>query len=495
MILNFALSLTCFAVAGAIPSPAYAQEQLSPAPIYLREFSKEKPLSTTAQGTSGSRLTLHGFVQVIDANYPKLLSADAERRLIIAKVLEKAGAFDPLLTHVSEYLRVQDIFTPGEAKNAIHNESRVDLLTRSGMRVFAGMRLNPNDTKTPFVPTGSSGEYYGGVSMPLLRGRGVNEKTIAETQVKLSQPLAQQVYLAARMEVLLKAGGIYWEWVGAKSRLLVANNLLAIAEQRVSQIKERVKSGDAPALEATEAEQEIERRRAGLVKAQRDLQKTSIQMSVYLWRNDITPDTVPQVEAIPDLSPLPAKVSDKTWLESDKLAILQRPELKRIAAERKIAIAELRLAENQLLPVMDAYALQGADTGKNGIGPVVRGGVNFSIPLRQRTARGLIMAAKTKLQKLNFDEIAERQRIRAEVEDVVSAINTSFEKFIALTAEVNKAKAVESGEKLRFAAGDSTLFLVNQRERSTAEAQVRLIDVHVEYLQALTAFDIVTCKL
>lgn len=105
------------------------------------------------------------------------------------------------------------------------------------------------------------------------------------------------------------------------------------------------------------------------------------------------------------------------------------------------------------------------------------------------------MAAETKLQKLSFDEVAERQRITAEIEDVVSAINTSFDKFAAVDAEVQKARSVESGEKLRFAAGDSTLFLVNQRERATAEARVRLIDVHVEYLQALTAFDIVTCRI
>lgn len=363
------------------------------------------------------------------------------------------------------------------------------------MKVFAGMRLNPNDTKTPFVPSGNSGEYYAGMSVPLLRGRVVNEKAIRETQAKLSQPLAQQIYLAARMEILMKAAGVYWEWLGAKSRMQVAKNLLDIAEQRVNQIKERVNSGDAPALETIEAEQEIERRKAGLIKAHRDLQKTGIQMSVYLWRQNLTPDTVPAGDAIPDLAPSPQKVSDETWSAARKLAIMLRPELKRIAAEQKVVLAELQLAKNQLLPVMDAYALQGADTGKNGIGPVVRGGVNFSIPLRQRTARGLILAAETKLQKLTFDEAAERQRISAEVDDVVSAMNMSYEKFLALAAEVDKAKAVENGEKLRFAAGDSTLFLVNQRERATAEAKVRMIDAHVEYLQAMTAFDIVTCKL
>lgn len=490
-----AISLLLPVLIGVVASPIHAQERTLPAPIYLQEFTPEKPVSRTSQSREAGRLTLQGFVQSIDSNFPKLLSADAERRLAIAKLLEKAGAFDPVVTHISEYLRVQDIFTPGKAKDAIHNESRVDLLTRSGMKVFAGMRLNPNDTKTPFVPTGSSGEYFAGVVMPLLRGRGINEKSTAEKQAKLSQPLAQQLYLTARMEILMKAAGVYWEWLGSKSRLLVSNDLLSIAEQRVNQIRERAQSGDAPALEVVEAEQEVERRKANVVKAQRDLQKTSIQMSVFLWRQNLTPDTVPEISAMPELAPLPQKVSDEVRLSARKVAILQRPELKRIAAERRIGLAELELAKNQLLPVMDAFGLQGVDTGKNGIGPVVKGGVNLSVPLRQRTARGLILAAETKLQKLNFDEAAERQRITAEIDDVVSAINTSFDKFAAVDAEVRKAQYVESGEKLRFAAGDSTLFLVNQRERATAEARVRLIDVHVEYLQALSAFDIVTCKI
>lgn len=495
MLLKALLALSITQIITALALPVSAEEQSFAAPIYLQEFSREKPFSRSTQGTDSSQLTLRGFVQSIDSNFPKLLSADAERRLTIAKVLEKAGAFDPVLTHISEYLRVQDTFTPGKAKDAVHNEARVDLLTRSGMKVFAGMRLNPNDTKTPFIPTGDSGEYYAGVTVPLLRGRAVNEKTTAETQARLSQPLAQQVYLAARMEILLKAAGIYWEWLGAKSRLIVSKNLLLIAEQRVTQVSERVKSGDAPALEITEAEQEIERRKAGVVKANRDLQKASIQMSVYLWKGGLIPDAVPPLDAMPELAPSPQKVSDDMWITARRQAIMLRPELKRIAAERKLVLAELDLAKNQLLPVMDAYALQGADTGKNSIGAIVRGGVNVSVPLRQRTARGLKLAAETKLEKLSFDAAAERQRIITEVDDVVSAINTSFDKFGALAAEVDKARAVESGEKQRFAAGDSTLFLVNQRERATAEAKQRLIDAHVEYLQAMTAFDIVTCKL
>lgn len=446
-----------------------------------------------AQG--GGAFSLEYFLQLVEKNYPKLLAADAERRVYSAKRLEKSGAFDPVLSSLNEYLRVQDTFTPGEAKDAIHNESRIDLLTRSGIKVFTGMRLNPNDTKTPFVPTGKSGEYFAGVSVPLLRGLGINEKVAAETQSKIGEPLAVQLFGTTRLEVLLKAAAVYWDWVGSKARVDIARNMVLIAESRVEQIKDRVKSGDLPALDIAESEQEIHRRQAYLVKQDRDFQKASLLLSVYLWDESGVPRNVPESKAVPPLQPEPRKLTDAEWMEGRKVALEKRPELKRIALEREQVKVELRLAENMILPAMDAYVTQGADTGPQGIGPIVRAGVAVSAPLRQRTARGQAQAARLKLQKLNLDEKAEKLRIQAEVDDTVSAINTSYDRWVATLVEVQKAGQVENGERLRFGAGDSTLFLVNQRERASAEAQMRLAEVHVEYLQSLAAFRAVTCRL
>ena len=76
-----------------------------------------------------------------------------------------------------------------------------------------------------------------------------------------------------------------------------------------------------------------------------------------------------------------------------------------------------------------------------------------------------------------------------EVDDAWSAIQAAVDRFRATDAEVLLAKQLETGERKRFAAGDSTLFLVNQRERATAEALGRLIDIQLEYQQALLALD------
>lgn len=451
--------------------------------------------AVSASNSDGEKLSLDLFLQLVEKNYPKLKGADAERRIAGAKRLEKAGAFDPVITSINEYLRVQDIFKPGVAKDAIHNESRLDLLTRSGIKLFATARLNPNDTKTPYVPTGRAGEYAAGMTVPLLRGLRVNEKKAAEDQAKLGEPVAAQVYGLSRLEILLKAAALYWEWVGAKVRIGVARNLLAVSQVRLDQIKERVQKGDLPALDIAEQEQEIQRRQAAVVKHTREFQKASISASVLLWDDSGTPKPMPDLADVPDLKPEPRKFTDSEWLEGRKSALALRPELKRISLEREQARIDLRLAQNMILPAVDAYVLQGADTGYQGIGPVVRAGMAMSLPLRQRTARGQAQAAQLKIQKLNLDEKAEKQRIQAEVDDAVSAINTSYEKWEATVLEVKKARQVESGERMRFGAGDGTLFLVNQRERATAEAEMRLAEVHVEYLQSMAAFRAVTGRL
>ncbi|MFN7621620.1 MAG: TolC family protein, partial [Acidobacteriota bacterium] len=119
---------------------------------------------------------------------------------------------------------------------------------------------------------------------------------------------------------------------------------------------------------------------------------------------------------------------------------------------------------------------------------------SFSVPLRQRTADGRIAQARLKLEKLALDVANERQRITTEVLDAISAINTATTRYLAALAEVNLARQLEEGERARFDLGDSTLFLVNQRERATAEARVKLIEIQAEYEQSVAAYRAATVQ-
>jgi outer membrane protein TolC len=190
----------------------------------------------------------------------------------------------------------------------------------------------------------------------------------------------------------------------------------------------------------------------------------------------------------PSNLPRPTIYVDARAIEAQRLALERRPELKLITINQDISQVDLALGRNQRRPAIDLGFSPGRDTGFGGIGNTLKAELTISLPLRQRTAEGKIQAAQAKLQKLDWELLNQRQTINVEVNDAFNAINTTYERFLAAEQEVQLARQLEDGERMRFNLGDSTLFLVNQRERATAEAETKLIEIRAEYEQAVAAF-------
>jgi hypothetical protein len=54
-----------------------------------------------------------------------------------------------------------------------------------------------------------------------------------------------------------------------------------------------------------------------------------------------------------------------------------------------------------------------------------------------------------------------------------------------LNKELNLAKKVQNGETMKFNEGDSTLFLVNQREQATAQVRLNSINAKVKLAEMI----------
>ncbi|MBX7223115.1 MAG: TolC family protein [Blastocatellia bacterium] len=464
--------------------------------LLVNQPSIDMPQTPTGTGSRADELTLERFLTKVDQNHPKLMGANAERRIASAKRLEKQGAFDPALSFGTDFLRYNKIDDKGKAKAAEATDSdfSLDFLTRSGIKFSAGGRYNFGSVKSPLSNTGDGGEYFFLLKVPLWRDFRINEKSAAERQAKLGEPLADTAFTQTRLDLLQKAATQYWDWVAAKRKADVAKNLLDIAQIRAVAIRERADLGDLPPIDKVEAEQEVRRREGNLIKAERDLQKALFKLSQFLWEDDGQPSPLPERSLVPAFTPAPVPPVQTEIDEGRTRALVLRPELKSIQINREITQVEVDLAKNQRNPVVDLTFGPGRDTGFNGIGNTLKAGVSITIPLRTRTADGRLAVGQNKIQKLNFEEQQERRRISLEVEDALSAMVTAQQRYEAADQEFQLAKVLERGERDRFALGDSTLFLVNQRERATAEAASKLIEVQAEYEQAKAMFRAVTVQ-
>ena len=458
----------------------------------------EAPPKAESSDQNLPTLTLSDVLRIVSENHPKLRGADAQRRIAAEKRLEKQGAFDPVFVTGADWLRFNSEIDAktlrGKAATSRIADAGVEFTTRYGLKVAAGTRFNLGKIKAPLAPTGSGGEYFLEFKLPLLRGARINEKVAAERQALLGEPLADTEFESTRLQLLLKAAESYWEWVAAKRKMDVAQDLLALSEFRAKAVRDRVTAGDLPAIDATEADLEVQRRQGGLTKAERDLQKSAFKLSLSLWTSDGQQVLSPTPAQVPNSLTAPLAFTDQQSRDGQQLAEQRRPELTALGINKQITQVDLDLAKNQRLPGVDVVFSPGRDLGTGAIGNTVKAGVTFTLPLRQRTADGRIGQATYKLQKIDFDTLNEKQRIITEVQDAVSAINTTYERFRAAEREVTLAVQLEEGERTKFQLGDSTLFLVNQRERATAEAKVKLIEIQAEYEQAVATFRAATVQ-
>lgn len=426
-------------------------------------------------------LTFKKFIDQVEKNHPKLAGAKLQQKIATAKRIEKQGAFDPAIRIGNDWMRYNSTSKKGDAKEAFDNDVSLDFLTRSGIKYSLGGRYNTDDVKSPGSPTGDGGDYFIGMKIPLLRNLGVNEKSAAEDQAFIGESLAETFQQRVRLDLLLNAGATYWDWVIASKKCLIQQNILKLAEDRAKAVRYRAAAGDIPVIDSVEAEQEVQRRQGQLTKAERDFQKATYKLATYLWENQSQPSQHPTQGNVPTDWQNPTTLADDVRVKAQDAAVQYRPELKSIQLERQITDIDKKLAKNQRLPEVNLVLGPSFDTGNNGIGPSGKIAIETTIPLRRRTATGQLLAAKYKLEKLSLDQQMLIQQVSLEVDDALSAIDTTYDRFVAAQKELVLAQQLEAGERQKFDLGDSTIFLVNQRERASAEASIKLLETHAEY--------------
>lgn len=449
-------------------------------------------LATGSPARADAPTALQELLERVDRFHPRLVAARLDMEIARAHVTEKRGAFDPALHLYSDYTRYNG--GEGNVKEASDSSAIVSLLTPEGVLVSGGIDYDRGAVKSPLSPTGALGEYFVDVRVPLLRGSGINPRSIAVKQALVKVSGTEVYYRLARLQVLLSASSAWWEWSAATRRAEIMEALLEMAVARADLVKGRVKEGDVAAMDSFEAEQEVARRREALSRAERERQKSLFKLQLYSWDAEFAPGGLP-VESAANQWPALTSVSPTRLGELTLLALARRPELQSLQFDREVITLDLDLALNDRKPRVDLFASPGFDAGHGGAGFTLRTGISVTIPLRTREADGRVEAARLRLSRLDVQQAHEVRSIVVDVQDAVNAVNNAVERQGMAEEALRLAQRLEKGERLRYDLGEGTLFMVNQRERATADARLRVVDIEAEHAQALYLLRAVTGQL
>lgn len=434
-----------------------------------------------AQPQDSITLGFAEYLAYVKQFHPVAKQANLVLSLAEANLLRSRGGFDPKLE--VDYDRKQ--FKGTEYFDRLNAAFKIP--TWYGVEFKGQFEQNEGDFLSPDQVVPTDGLYSAGVSVSVGRGLWINERmaTLRKGQLYARQSQAERDLQVN--QVLYDASLAYFDWLQAYKDLLVYEQFRANAQLRFRGIRESALAGDRAAIDTVEAHIAVQNRELGLEQARVHYLQASLELSNFLWMQDNTPVEL-QEGVTPDPDPAPAvaeALGIRDWI-MDSLALEAHPKLR--ALEFKIAglRVDQRLKTNELLPQIDLeynFLTQTPEVIRSFETQQYKGGVTFRMPLFLRKERGALKMARFKLQDAQFERDNARLSIRNKVLGTFGALQ-SFDRQNALIAGmVSDYARMLQAEERKFSFGESSLFLVNSRERSLIDTRLKANAVQNKYLQ------------
>ncbi|WP_420603875.1 TolC family protein [Flagellimonas sp.] len=333
-----------------------------------------------------------------------------------------------------------------------------------------GQFINPDET----LP--ADGLYSAGISMSLGQGFWVNKRmaTLRKAKFYREQSKADQDILVN--EVLYKASLAYFDWLQAYRDQQVFQDFLRNAEERFGGVKKSAMAGEIAMIDTVEAKIAVQNRALSLEQSNVKLMKKSLELSNFLWINDVPVEL--QAEVVPEINverdiDLTLEIMGRSL---DSFVLGNHPKLRSLEYKIDGLVVEKRFKANKLLPKLDVEYNFLSETPKNINSfdvEAFKGGVTFKLPLFLRKERGDLKLVKFKLRDAEF----ERDNAFIEIQNKVLAIYRELDSYTVqnqLIADiVEDYGTLLAAEERKFGFGESSLFLINSRESKLIDAYLK----------------------
>lgn len=429
-----------------------------------------------------NKLTERDFIHMLRNYHPQVISAELEMEVGRQEIVAAKGAFDPILagTVNRKLLQGTDYYT----KYDIGIRQPISVL---GIDIEGGFELNRGTYLNPERNTPVSGLGYLGIRLPLLQGLSIDRR---RTDLRLSKLYSEQTQIKNRdvlNKVYLDGLGTYWNWIRARQRVEVLEEVLENNQVVFEGIKVSHLQGDLPAIDTVEAFQQLQRIKLQYNTELIQLQRSYNQFKTYLYGTDVKPFEI-AMDA-------PASGFDEAKILQQEIFQMlvqdsffdNHPNISFLKNESERLSTLLRWERERLKPRLDLQYNFLADTGLSPLEQTFlndnyQAGLSLQFPILFRNARAKTEQIKIYSRQNSLNLIDEYNILRNAADATRFRLeNTRMQADIALSMN-SDAKRLYDAELTRFRLGESSVFLVNTRELQYLQAQNALIDLRMEVI-------------
>ena len=427
-------------------------------------------------------LTYKQYNQLVEAYHPVSKVADLKLKVSEATLIKARGGFDPKLYAIHD----QKEF---DTKNYF-NQTRLGLKVPLplGLEIDmaydknTGIYLNP-ENKTP-----DDGLLQAGVKLAVGKGLFIDERRASLKKAKLFENYNQLERLIIYNDLRLNAGQAYWDWFLAYNTLKVIEKATAIAAERFTAIKRNVALGDLASIDTVEASIQLKNRQFLLSQAQLDYYFAKEKLALFLWDENNIPLQLGDL-----IVPQAQKEMDASFMEPIVLIldslVINHPVMRQMNVKLDQMEIERRLKVESIKPTLNikynALSDINSDIVNNYNSENYKLGLEFSMPIFLRKERGDLRLLKYEMEETQLNYSNYLAEINYKAKTSIKEWNTLKNQLAIYQNIVEDNTVLLNGEKKLFEIGESSLFMINSREQSFINSQIKQIEIYAKHNKAL----------
>jgi outer membrane protein TolC len=441
-----------------------------------------------AQSPEPSVLDLKGVFDIVFNFHPVARQADILSDQAKYSLRAARGLFDPSIHSFAD----RKVFGGTEYFTIWQNELRVP--TWLGIDLKAGYEMNQGPFLNRQLTVPGEGLFFAGVSVPIGQGMIIDQRRAILRQAQIFTKVAEAERLMVLNNLLLRVTTDYWDWMFQYNRFGFYQTGLEVATIRYNAVMERIRFGDLAAIDSVEAAIEVQQRRQFMDQARIDYQNSMLRLSNHLWgENDapleLTENIIPS-DSLPGAMPVTLQQLEEMVMQSQEnhpLVLTYQNKISQLEVERRykanLLLPNIRINLNALQhPVNFSSENFSFENYSNNY----KIGGSLSFPLLLRRQRNELKLANLYI----LDAQLELQQKSREISNKIRSVYNEMANFenLMITQEriVTNYNILRDGEETRFRNGESSLFLVNTRERQLIDSQVKLYEFRAKYALSTT---------
>ena len=423
------------------------------------------------------------YMSTVLEHHPLARVADIKLESGDAMLQSSRGNFDPI---VQGSLNRKD-FDGSRYYDILQGGIKVP--TWLGVTVEGGYSQNDGVYLNPERLTPNQGLVHAGIRVPLGEGLFMDKRRAELRKAELARDLADFERKLLINDLILEAGTAYWNWFQAHHTAAVYAEVATLAQQRYEAVSQAAQLGDVPSIDTLEASIQFQARTILLQEATLAKKNAAAIMSVYLWLEGQIPASIATQSspASPDL--YTAFPVDPILIAGLEEGLMEHPLITAQSIKLDQAAIDQRWKREQLKPQVDlkynalSESLGGTElNGFNDNNYTL--GFEVSMPILLRKERGALQLANLKIEQQQMDLAVKRQDIWLKARKAINEWDLVAQQLDLFEGTARDYASLLAGEQELFKQGESSLFLVNRRETSYVNAQVKLLELKAKNRKA-----------